>query len=99
MRSICRNVEVMWLIGRLAFDHKTIADFTCDMNFIGMQPLMTAMRAKPSPTPGSLSTEDQPVPALPSRTTRQCAASTFSHNQDPDRTRTYRGDTTSWRVC
>jgi transposase-like protein DUF772 len=26
-REACRNVEVMWLIGRLAPDHKTIADF------------------------------------------------------------------------
>src|SRR5262249_34131670 len=26
----CRNIEVMWLIGRLAPDHKTIADFRKD---------------------------------------------------------------------
>jgi transposase len=29
-REACRNVEVMWLIGRLAPDHKTIADFRKD---------------------------------------------------------------------
>ncbi|MEH2534295.1 transposase [Bradyrhizobium sp. AZCC 1588] len=29
-RGSCRNVEVMWLIGRLAPDHKTIADFRKD---------------------------------------------------------------------
>src|SRR5499425_3700855 len=29
-REACRNVEVMWLIGRLAPDHKTIADFRRD---------------------------------------------------------------------
>jgi transposase len=29
-RESCRNVEVMWLIGRLAPDHKTIADFRKD---------------------------------------------------------------------
>ena len=26
----CRNVEVMWLLCRLALDFKTIADFRCD---------------------------------------------------------------------
>ena len=26
-REACRNVEVMWLAGRLVPDHKTIADF------------------------------------------------------------------------
>jgi transposase len=29
-REACRNVEMMWLIGRLAPDHKTIADFRRD---------------------------------------------------------------------
>lgn len=29
-REACRNIEVMWLIGRLAPDHKTIADFRKD---------------------------------------------------------------------
>jgi transposase len=29
-REACRNVEVMWLCGRLAPDHKTIADFRRD---------------------------------------------------------------------
>ena len=29
-REACRNVEMMWLIGRLAPDHKTIADFRKD---------------------------------------------------------------------
>jgi transposase len=29
-REACRNVEVMWLTGRLAPDHKTIADFRKD---------------------------------------------------------------------
>jgi transposase len=29
-REACRNVEVMWLIGRLVPDHKTIADFRKD---------------------------------------------------------------------
>ncbi len=29
-REACRNIEVMWLIGRLAPDHKTIADFRRD---------------------------------------------------------------------
>jgi len=29
-REACRNVELMWLIGRLAPDHKTIADFRKD---------------------------------------------------------------------
>jgi len=29
-REACRNVEVMWLTGRLAPDHKTIADFRRD---------------------------------------------------------------------
>ena len=28
-REACRNVEVMWLTGRLVPDHKTIADFRC----------------------------------------------------------------------
>ena len=27
-REACRNIEVMWLIGRLAPDHKTIADLS-----------------------------------------------------------------------
>ena len=30
-REAGRNVEVMWLLGRLAPDHKTIADFRKDM--------------------------------------------------------------------
>jgi transposase len=29
-REACRNVEVMWLTGRLVPDHKTIADFRKD---------------------------------------------------------------------
>src|SRR3981081_2933467 len=29
-REACRNVEVMWLAGRLVPDHKTIADFRKD---------------------------------------------------------------------
>ena len=29
-REALRNVEVMWLLGRLAADHKTIADFRKD---------------------------------------------------------------------
>jgi transposase len=29
-REAGRNVEVMWLLGRLAPDHKTIADFRKD---------------------------------------------------------------------
>src|ERR1700730_5549192 len=29
-REACRNVEVMWLAGRLVSDHKTIADFRKD---------------------------------------------------------------------
>ncbi|MET4117158.1 transposase [Bradyrhizobium sp. JR4.1] len=29
-REACRDIEVMWLIGRLAPDHKTIADFRND---------------------------------------------------------------------
>jgi transposase len=29
-RECWRNVEVMWLVGRLAPDHKTIADFRRD---------------------------------------------------------------------
>jgi len=29
-RKTMRNVEVMWLLGRLSLDHKTIADFRKD---------------------------------------------------------------------
>ena len=32
-REAERNVEVMWLLGRLATDHKTIADFRKDNGF------------------------------------------------------------------
>jgi transposase len=35
-REAGRNVEVMWLTGRLAPDHKTIADFRCD-NGLGIR--------------------------------------------------------------
>src|SRR2546430_16032752 len=45
-REACRNVEVMWLAGRLVPDHKTIADFRKDNG-----PAIRKVRAVPRALP------------------------------------------------
>ena len=50
-REAGRNVEVMWLTGRLVPDHKTIADFRKDNGAAAPQGLRAVRRAVPSDRP------------------------------------------------
>ncbi|VIO71465.1 hypothetical protein CI1B_36490 [Bradyrhizobium ivorense] len=47
-REAGRNVEVMWLLGRLAPDHKTIADFRKD-NGLALRRVASALQAQNRP--------------------------------------------------
>src|ERR1700741_3940907 len=51
-REAGRNVEVMWLLGRLAPDHKTIADF-CKDNGLALRSARRFVRCSASSCPGS----------------------------------------------